>query len=305
MHQAIRKRLYRFGQVPLFAIAVALSASALPSSSWAKAPASDFSSGKPFSRTMQGGGDTVCWNVKRAFFDQGYMLDRSSDSAVMTGTKDTQKDDKTSVTVRLQATCVDNKDGTSTVFASAAREVSKLQKVRQGVSAGVAFATVTVPTGSENVMEVVSRETIQDPHFYDGFYKLVQGYVAEDQAHAGPRQTAARDTRDARNDEHEARNDAPPVRNDAREEARDNRDAGAPHDGGDGGNSSGTPAGGRTKSHPLTRDAGHAATSHRSRKEQHHGSNRPLHVPKILAGCRSGSGLHTCRAGRLRAIRAI
>lgn len=219
MHHATRRTLYIMGRAPLLAIALACSAGA-----WAKAPVSEFSSGKPFSKTMQGGGDTVCWNVKRAFFDQGYMLDRSSDSAVMTGTKDTQKDEKTSITVRLQATCVDNKDGTSTVFASAAREVNKLQKVRQGVSAGVGIATFSVPTGSENVMQVVSRETIQDPQFYDGFYKLVQGYVAEDQAHAGARaaHTAARDARnDDRADDRPARNAGdPPVRNEARDDKR-------------------------------------------------------------------------------------
>jgi hypothetical protein len=129
---------------------------------------------------MQGAGDAVCWNVKRAFLTQGYILDRSSDSVVMVGTKDSQPDPKTNVTIRLQATCVDNKDGTSTVFATAERDVSKLQKVRQGWSAGVSIATLTVPTGSENVLQVVSRETIRDSNFYQGFYSLVQGLILGD-----------------------------------------------------------------------------------------------------------------------------
>ncbi|HEX4327817.1 MAG TPA: DUF2242 domain-containing protein, partial [Burkholderiales bacterium] len=141
---------------------------------------SDFRADTPYSKVVKGAGDTVCWNVKRAFLSQGYILDRGSDSVILTGTKESQKGDKTNVSIRLQTTCVDNKDGSSTVFASAQREVSELQKVRQGVSAGVSIATVTVPTGSENVLQVVRRETIQDPTFYNGFYGLVEGLVASD-----------------------------------------------------------------------------------------------------------------------------
>ncbi|MDB5804100.1 MAG: hypothetical protein JWN73_1422 [Betaproteobacteria bacterium] len=141
---------------------------------------SDFRPDTPYSKVLRGAGDSVCWNVKRAFLSQGYILDRGSDSVILTGTKESQKDDKTNITIRMQTTCVDNKDGSSTVFASAQREVSELQKVRQGVSAGVSIATVTVPTGSENVLQVIRRETIQDPVFYQGFYGLVEGYVAGD-----------------------------------------------------------------------------------------------------------------------------
>ncbi|HEY4373645.1 MAG TPA: DUF2242 domain-containing protein [Burkholderiales bacterium] len=219
MHHAIRRnRLFRLGQVPLLAIVLAVSSTC----ALAKKPersSNEFSSKTPFSKTLQGSGDTVCWDVKRAFFEQGYMLDRSSDSAVMTGTKDAQKDEKTSVTIRLQATCVDNKNGTSTVFASAAREVSKLQKVRQGVSAGVGIATFSVPTGSENVLQVISRETIADPNFYDGFYRLVQGYVAEDDATAGTH-PAHGDLRDSHNGPRVDRADP----RDSGGEARDDRD---------------------------------------------------------------------------------
>jgi len=140
----------------------------------------DFRPDTPYSKVVRGAGETVCWNVKRAFLSQGYILDRGSDSVILTGTKESQKDSKTNVTIRMQTTCVDNKDGSSTIFASAQREVSELQKVRQGVSAGVSIATVTVPTGSENVLQVIRRETIQDPTFYQGFYGLVEGYVAGD-----------------------------------------------------------------------------------------------------------------------------
>jgi len=83
-----------------------------------------------FNKTIQGNGDIVCWSVKRAFLNQGYMLDRSNDT-VFVGTKEFQPDDETNVTIRLQTTCADNRDGTSTVFATASREESKLQSATQ------------------------------------------------------------------------------------------------------------------------------------------------------------------------------
>jgi hypothetical protein len=136
----------------------------------------------PFSKVVQGSGNSVCWSVKRAFLTQGYMLDRSGDSAIMSGTKDAQVDDKTNETLRLQATCVDNHNGTSTVFTTAERETSRLQRIKTSVSAGVSIATISYPTSSEDALRVVRRETIQDPHFYDGFYKLVQDFAREDAA---------------------------------------------------------------------------------------------------------------------------
>jgi hypothetical protein len=127
----------------------------------------------PFSRSIAGNGEAVCWSVKRVFLSQGYILERS-DALILTGTKVYQKDDETSILVRLQTTCVDNKNGSSTVFASASREVSKLQRVKQSVMAGVSIATVTVPAGSALEMHMIRRETIQDPDFYAGFYRLVR-----------------------------------------------------------------------------------------------------------------------------------
>src|SRR5215813_9433885 len=89
----------------------------------------NFAAETPYSAKVKGPGEAVCWSVKRAFLTQGYMLERGSDTLVMTGYKDSQKDEDTNETLRMQATCVDNRDGTSTVFATASREVNKLQSV--------------------------------------------------------------------------------------------------------------------------------------------------------------------------------
>lgn len=139
-----------------------------------------FYASAPFSKTIEGSGDVVCWSVKRAILSQGYMLDRSSEPGVLTGTRDYQPTDKLNVTVHLQTTCADNRNGTSIVFVTAEREESRLQKMKQSSSLGIGPATLTMPSGSAKVLGTVRRETIQDANFYNSFFALVQGYVAQE-----------------------------------------------------------------------------------------------------------------------------
>jgi hypothetical protein len=134
----------------------------------------------PFSKTISGSGDAVCWSVKRALLGQGYMLERSSEPGVLTGTRDYQPEEKRNITAHLQTTCADNRNGTSIVFVTAEREESKLQRMRQTTSAGIGPATLTVPAGSAKVLGVVRRETISDPNFYNSFFALVEGFVAQE-----------------------------------------------------------------------------------------------------------------------------
>ena len=136
----------------------------------------------PFSRTFTGSGDTVCWSVKRALLSQGYMLDRSSENGILTGSRDFQPDPKLNVTVHMQTTCADNRDGTSIVFVTAMREDSRLQKMKQSTSMGVGPATLTMPSGSAQVLGTVRRETIHDPEFYDRFFAVVEGLVDHERA---------------------------------------------------------------------------------------------------------------------------
>ena len=139
-----------------------------------------FVASAPFSKTIPGSGDAVCWSVKRALLGQGYMLERSSETGVLTGTRDSQPTEKMNITVHLQTTCADNRNGTSIVFVTADREVSKLQRMKQSTSAGIGPATITVPAGSAKVLGIVRRETIEDPNFYNSFFALVEGFVAQE-----------------------------------------------------------------------------------------------------------------------------
>ena len=145
----------------------------------------------PFSKTFAGSGDTVCWSVKRAMLSQGYMLERSSDNGVLTGSRDYQSDPKLNVTVHMQTTCADNRDGTSIVFVTAMREDSRLQKMKQTTSMGVGPATLTMPSGSAKVLGTVRRETIHDPEFYQRFFAVVRGMA--DQEGVIQRRTASAD----------------------------------------------------------------------------------------------------------------
>jgi hypothetical protein len=139
-----------------------------------------FAGSAPFSKTIPGSGDAACWSVKRALLGQGYMLERSTEPGVLTGTRDYQPEKKVNVTIHLQTTCADNRNGTSIVFVTAEREESKLQKMKQSTSAGIGPATITMPAGSAKVLGVVRRETIVDPNFYNSFFVLVEGFVAQE-----------------------------------------------------------------------------------------------------------------------------
>jgi len=66
------------------------------------------------------------------------------------------------------------------VFATAVKENSRLQRMKQTTSAGIGPATLTYPSGSAKVLGLISRETIQDPQFYDQFFSLVQRYSAQE-----------------------------------------------------------------------------------------------------------------------------
>jgi uncharacterized protein DUF2242 len=144
-----------------------------------------FRADAPFSKKIAGSGDIVCWSVKHAFLSQGYMLERSSDPAVLIGTRDFQRNEDMNVTLRMQTTCADNHDGSSLVFASALQETSKLQAVTNSLSAGVGPATFSWPSGSSKALAVVKRETIQDPTFYQRFFNLVQRFADEEKRAPG------------------------------------------------------------------------------------------------------------------------
>jgi hypothetical protein len=161
-------------------------------------PPQQFTATAPYSRTFNGSGDSVCWSVKRALLSQGYMLDRPGDAGVLTGSKDEQPKPKLNVTTRLQTTCADNRNGTSIVFVTATREENKLQKMKQSTSMGVGPATLTMPSGSAEVLGTVSRQTIKDPGYYQQFFALVQSFANQERVSQAQAAAAESESRPAR-----------------------------------------------------------------------------------------------------------
>lgn len=157
-------------------------------------PAPQFTADAPFSRTFSGSGDAVCWSVKRALLSQGYMLDRPNDAGVLTGSRDEQPRPKLDVTIRLQTSCADNRNGTSIVFVTATREENRLQKMKQTTSMGVGPATLTMPSGSAEVLGTVARRTITEPDFYNQFFSLVQHYAEQERLAQASQPAAAKAT---------------------------------------------------------------------------------------------------------------
>ncbi len=132
-----------------------------------------------FSRRVEGSADIVCNAVKRAMLNQGYLLEAASEHDVLTGTKASQLEAQM-VTLRLQTSCMDNADGSCTVFASAMREVSELQELKQPTSVSVGpIGGITLPTGSARVPVTVRRETVLDADFYERLYSQIEELAAE------------------------------------------------------------------------------------------------------------------------------
>jgi hypothetical protein len=114
------------------------------------------------------------------------MLERTNDFVLLTGTREFQPEQEKNVTLRLQTTCVDNHNGSATVFATATQEVSKLQTMKQSTTAGIGPAMITLPSGSAKVLGVIERKTVQDANFYQRFFALVQRFAQEERnLHAG------------------------------------------------------------------------------------------------------------------------
>jgi len=132
----------------------------------------------PYSKRINGG-EIVCTSVRRALLNQGYVVEAPTETGVLNVTKAFQHDDEM-VTLRVQTTCMDNQDGSHTVYASAQQEISELQPIKQplGLTIGP-VGGITLPSGSARIPVTVKRETVQDPDFYARLYKHIQQLVDE------------------------------------------------------------------------------------------------------------------------------
>ena len=174
---------------PAGSIALALAGCGGGDAGWKQYRTETFEESTAYNKQLAFPSSLACRAVKQALLSQGYMIDRSSESIILVGSKNWQVEDETTVTLNLQVTCVHNDDESSTVFAAAVQELSRVQRVTGSMSAGVSIATVTVPQSSGRQLVVVGRDTIRDPEFYGRFYALVQRF-AENERKASTLQDA-------------------------------------------------------------------------------------------------------------------
>jgi len=122
---------------------------------------------------------SMSWCASNAPCSQEYQLDPEAESGVLTGTKNFQIDE-TMVALRLRATCMSNRDGTTTVYASVQQETNELQTLKQpaGVSL-VGIVGLSLPSGSARIPITVKRETVRDPEFYARFYRQIEAVIAK------------------------------------------------------------------------------------------------------------------------------
>lgn len=133
----------------------------------------------PYSKRIAGSEKIVCGSVRRALLSQGYALESSTEPEILNATKAFQQDEQM-VMLRVQTTCMDNGDGSYTVYACAQQETSELQPIKQplGVTIGT-IAGLTIPSGSARIPVTVRRETIQDADFYARLYKLIEQLASQ------------------------------------------------------------------------------------------------------------------------------
>lgn len=132
----------------------------------------------PFSRRILGAEEIVCGSVRRALLNQGFVQEQATEAGVLNFTKAFQRDEHI-LTLRVHTTCMDNLDGSHTVFASALEETGELQTLKQplGISIGP-IGGITLPSGSARIPVTVRRETVQDADFYARLFRQVEELAA-------------------------------------------------------------------------------------------------------------------------------
>ena len=125
----------------------------------------------------------TCEAARRALLSQGYMITAAAAEQV-TGRKSFQPEGEVHVEVEFRVVCAqeqgDNGQPAAIAFATAVQDRYGLKKVNNSASVGVgAFGSLSLPfTSSDDAMVKVASQTLTDDRFYEGFYALLERYLA-------------------------------------------------------------------------------------------------------------------------------
>lgn len=147
----------------------------------------DFDESSTYSRSYAAPAVTACESARRALLSQGYVINKAS-TDVVDGRKSFQQTAEAHVEIEFHIVCApDSADGTSSsVFVNAVQDRYTLKKTASSASLGVSIlGSVSMPFGtSDDSMVKVGSETIAAPRFYNGFFGLLEQYLAPMQGRA-------------------------------------------------------------------------------------------------------------------------
>lgn len=173
--------------LPLFAVlSVVLVGCTAPKPAYER---EDFTQNDVFSRTFPTASVTACDAGRRALLSQGYNIDRF-DAARVSGHKNFQGEDGQHTQINFNIDCAS--DGSAnqraTVFANAVQDRYSIKRTSSSASVGVSvLGQVSMPFGSsDDSLVKTASQTVSRPKFYEGFFQLLQRFLADAEAAAAP-----------------------------------------------------------------------------------------------------------------------
>ena len=142
-----------------------------------------FDSGATFSRTFAAVDVQTCEAGRRTLLSQGYVISVASAEQVR-GRKSFQPGPEAHVEVEIVVVCArEGYKGKRTIaFVNAVQDSFALKKSNNSASLGLpAFGAISLPfTGSDESLIKVASVTIENPAFYDRFFRLLEHYLDGD-----------------------------------------------------------------------------------------------------------------------------
>lgn len=149
----------------------------------------DFDESSTYSRVYQAPSPIACESARRALLSQGYVINKAT-ADVVDGRKSFQQTAENHVEIEFHIVCApDGIAGKSaTVFVNAVQDRYTLKKTASSASVGVSvLGSVSMPFGSsDDSMVKVGSETIASSKFYNGFFGLLEQYLAPMQGQVAP-----------------------------------------------------------------------------------------------------------------------
>lgn len=142
-----------------------------------------FDAAATFSRTYAAVDVQTCEAARRTLLSQGYVIGVAT-AELVRGRKSFQSAPETHVEVEIVVVCArDGYKGKRTIaFVNAVQDNFALKKSNNSASLGLpAFGAISLPfTGSDESLIKVASVTIENPRFYDRFFRLLERYLEGD-----------------------------------------------------------------------------------------------------------------------------